>query len=262
MPTFPNARIARAALAAFCLSLLPSLALAQASDDEPAKTAPKKKAKKATKPAEEAKPAAAPQKAAPAAEKPAAAPPAPRREEVPPPPPRRAHRPVADPVHPLLVKLEAEGLLGLSIPFESGINTGFKLEAGAFYGIKELSPTMLLQIGGKVAFTYNGMPSPIDGSFWLFDIVPIARIRFNIADKLYAMADGGAGLGIAHSKVTIPFFGTQTSNDAAFLLKLGGGIGYDINEQISLVGEPALNIYIKSGSTTELSLMVGAAMKL
>jgi hypothetical protein len=164
-------------------------------------------------------------------------------------------------------KLDAEALLGLGIPFESGVNTGFKMEAGAFYGLQELSPTMLLQIGGKLAFEYNGLADAYafgssGGSFFFFDIVPTARLRFTINDKLYAVADGGAGLGIVHFSYDVPGFAKFSDTSGAFLLKLGGGIGYDVNEKFAVVGQPALNIYLKSGSVTVLSLMVGASMKL
>ncbi len=254
----------RATLVAVCLSLLPALALAQTDPSAPKAPAKKKAApKKATKPAATSEKAAQPA----AAEKPAAvqpAPesrpaPAPREEPAPPPRPRAAR---AAPQHPLLGKLEVEGSLGLAIPFESGMNTGFKLNAAGYFGFMPLGPTMLLQLGANLGFTYNGMPSPVDGSFIVVDLLPTARLRVTLNDKLWAMADGGAGLAIARSKVTIPFFGTQTSTDAAFLLKLGGGIGYDMNEQLSLVALPALNFYIKDGSTTEFTFLVGATMRL
>ena len=67
---------------------------------------------------------------------------------------------------------------------------------------------------------------------------------------------------VAHQLSVIRSMTTEIdahSTSGAFMLKLGGGIGYDLNEKISLVGQPALNIYLKSGSMTELSLMVGAS---
>lgn len=253
-------RCVRAALlAALCCSLLPVPAVAQTGDA----TAPPKAKKKAA-PKKATTPAATSEKAQPAAEAPAAAPapaPAPVIRDDPAPRPRAA-RVAAAPTHPLLHRVEVEGSLGLAIPFESGLNTGFKLNAAGYYGFMPLGPTMLLQLGANLGFTYNGMPSPVDGSFIVVDILPTARLRLTLDGKLWAAADGGLGLAIARSKVTVPFFGTQSSTDAAFLIKLGGGIGYDLNEQLSLVGLPALNFYIKDGSTTEFTLLVGATMKL
>jgi len=252
-------RCVRAAfLAALCCSLLPLPAAAQ-TDETTAPTKAKKKPapKKAPKPA-------ATEKAQPAAEAPAAAPaPAPVVRDDPPPRPRASRAaPPPSPAEQMVGKLEVEGSLGLAIPFESGINTGFKLNAGGYYGFLPIGPTMLLQLGANLGFTYNGFPSPADGSFIVFDILPTARLRLTLNDKLWAAADGGLGLAIARSSFTVPFLGTRSSTDAAFLIKLGGGIGYDLNEKISVVGLPALNFYLKDGSTTEFTLLVGATMKL
>lgn len=260
-------RYARAALVALCCSLLPALAVAQTSSGTKATT--KKKTQK--KPAQ-----AAP---APAAERPAPAPvkerteseerpvyaPAPR-EEAPERPARRSAR-AAEPTDDLVGKLEVEGSLGLAIPFETGMNTGFKLNAGGYYGLMQLTPTILLQVGGNFGITRNGYDVPsipgvsTSGSTWLFDFLPTARLRFAINEKLHAMADGGLGLGIAYTS----FSGggiSQSDTSAAFLLKLGGGVGYDMNEKLSLVALPAFNIYVKDGSVTEFTLLVGATMKL
>jgi hypothetical protein len=257
----PNG-IVRVALAALCLSLVPAAASAQTSEpaQEPApKPKPKKKAtrKPAAKPAakEAAKPAPAP---APAAAEPVRPAPAPRAAEAPAPRAHVAPRPPPDPAAALVHRLEVGGAVGLAIPFESGINTGFKLNAAGFYGFQQVAPNMLLQLGGNLGWTYHGAPAPVDGSFMFFDFLPTARLRMTLNDKLFAYGDGGLGLAVARASVTIPFFGTRSSTDAALLIKLGGGVGYDLNPQLSLVGEPALCIYVKDGSTTELTLMVGA----
>ncbi|MBI5070816.1 MAG: hypothetical protein HZB56_21550 [Deltaproteobacteria bacterium] len=264
LPPMLQGFVRAATLAALCCSLLPAPTLAQSSDAPPPKKKTQKKSttKPATKPA--TKPVEAP------AEKPAAAPapaPAPAPREDPPPPPRpRAARaaPVVTPAEAGVGKLEIEGSLGLAIPFKDGFNTGFKLNAAGFYGLMPLGPTMLLQVGGNLGFTYHGVPSPLDGSIIWIDILPTARLRFTINDKLYAMADGGLGLAIGRSSISVPggFIPDQTSTDVGLLIKLGAGIGYDLNEKLSLVALPAINIYIKDGSMTNLTLMVGASMKL
>jgi hypothetical protein len=97
----------------------------------------------------------------------------------------------------------------------------------------------------------------VDGSFSFFDILPTARARMSLDQRLFANGDLGMGIGLARASINVPGFGTQTSSDTAFLLKLGGGVGWDLNPQLSLVGEPALCIYMKNGSTTELTLMFG-----
>ena len=56
----------------------------------------------------------------------------------------------------LVGRLEYAGGLGLAVPFESGVNAGFKLAGGAFYGLQTLKPGLVLQVGGTIAWTYNG----------------------------------------------------------------------------------------------------------
>jgi Outer membrane protein beta-barrel domain len=169
----------------------------------------------------------------------------------------------------LVGRLEYAGGLGLAIPFESGVNAGFKVAGGAFYGLQTLKPGLVLQVGGTVGWTYNGYPSPIDGSLNTFEVLPTARLRLAVQPRLFVYGDGGLGLAFVHSRSTMPGFpaippfpaipSTTVSNtDAALLLKLGGGIGYDIQPNLSLTFEPAFNIYMKSGSMTQFTMLVGA----
>jgi opacity protein-like surface antigen len=170
---------------------------------------------------------------------------------------RHSPRPAEDPAAALIGRLELGGSLGLAIPFESGIDTGFKLNGAAFYGVMPLAPRVILQLGGNLAWTYHSASSPVDGSFTFWDILPTARARMSLDQRLFAYGDLGLGIGLARASINVPGFGTQTASDTAFLLKLGGGVGWDLNPQLSLVGEPALCIYMKDGSTTELTLMFG-----
>jgi opacity protein-like surface antigen len=163
----------------------------------------------------------------------------------------------------LIGRFEYEGGLGLAIPFESGVNAGFKLAAGAFYGLQTLKPGLVLQVGGSVGWTYNGFASPLDGSINTIELLPTARLRMAVQPKLFVYGDGGLGLAFVHEKVTIPgFFGfpgaSSSATDAALLIKLGAGIGYELQPNLSLVFEPAFNIYVKSGSLTQFTMMVGA----
>jgi opacity protein-like surface antigen len=170
----------------------------------------------------------------------------------------------------LIGQLEYEGSLGLAVPFESGVDAGFKLSAGGFYGLQTLKPGLVLQIGGSIGWTYNGYASPLDGSLNTIDLIPTARLRYAVDRKLFVYGDGGLGLGFVHASVTVPglppippFFPgspptTATSTDVALLIKLGGGIGYEIQPRLALVFEPAFNIYLKSGSITQFTMMAGA----
>jgi hypothetical protein len=175
--------------------------------------------------------------------------------------PARAMAPSADAA--LIGRFEFEGGLGLAIPFESGMNTGFKLGAGAFYGLQTLGHGLVLQVGGTVGWTYNGYPSPLDGSINTIDFLPTARLRYAIDPKLFVYGDGGLGLAVIHSSFTfptLPGFPTisGSSTDAALLIKLGGGIGYQLQPRLSLVFEPAFNIYARSGGFTQFTMMAAA----
>jgi opacity protein-like surface antigen len=170
----------------------------------------------------------------------------------------------------LIGRLEYSGGLGLAIPFESGVNAGFKVAGGAFYGLQALKPGLVLQVGGTVGWTYNGYPSPIDGSLNTIDLLPTARLRLAVQPRLFVYGDGGLGLAIVHARITRPgipplppFYPgtpstTESDTTAALLIKLGGGIGYDIQPNLSLTFEPAFNIYVKSGSITQFTMLVGA----
>ncbi len=163
----------------------------------------------------------------------------------------------------LVGKLEYAGGLGLAVPFESGVNAGFKLAGGAFYGLQTLKPGLVLQVGGTVGWTYNGYASPIDGSLNSIDLLPTARLRLAVQPRLFVYGDGGLGLAFVHYKATISLYPggpsfSSSGTDTALLVKLGGGVGYDIQPNLSLTFEPAFNIYLKSGSMTQFTMLVGA----
>ena len=159
--------------------------------------------------------------------------------------------------NPLIGHWELEGALGLAVPFESGVNTGFKLAGSGFYGLQTLSPGVLLQVGGTVGWTYNGYGGGLDGSVNTVDLLPTARIRMAVNPKLFVYGDGGLGIGIVHAKATFPGFGSTSTTDASLLIKLGGGVGFDLKPNLTLGVEPALNFYVKSGSITQFTLMAG-----
>jgi len=163
----------------------------------------------------------------------------------------------------LVGRLELDGALGLAVPFESGLNAGFKLRGGVLMGMQTLTPGVILQVGGQVGWTYEGYSSPLSGSINSIDLLPLARVRIGLAPQLFGYGDAGLGLGIVHSSVTTPapfpgFPSVKASKtDAALLIKLGGGLGYDLRSDISLVLEPAFHIYVKDGSITQFTLLAG-----
>lgn len=155
----------------------------------------------------------------------------------------------------LLDRWEVGGGLGLAIPFESGIDTGFKLGADAFYGLASLSPSATLQLGGKFAWTYNSFSSA-SGSLHSIDLLPAARVRATVTPQVFAFGDVGLGLAVVRGSVS-----SASSTDAALLLQLGGGLGYYLNPQLALTFEPAFSIYAKNSSVTQFTLMVGFLLR-
>lgn len=169
---------------------------------------------------------------------------------------------VRDPSAALLGRWELEGALGFAIPFENDLDTGFKLGATGLYGQTSLGSGTLLQLGGTLAWTYNGRGSGVDGSINAIDLLPLARVRFTLNPQLFAYADGGLGLAIVHGSLTLPAQApapstTTSSTDAALLVKLGGGLGFELQPNLALSLEPAFHFYAKSGSVTQFTLLAG-----
>jgi hypothetical protein len=135
--------------------------------------------------------------------------------------------------------------VGPAIPFESGIDTGVKLNFDAFYGLQQLSPAVTLQLGGNFAWTHNGAAGT---SVDAFDFLPQLRLHAAVAPEVFAYADVGMGLAAVHG---------GGSGDVALLLKLGGGLGYLVSPRLALTFEPAFNIYARSGSLTEFTMLFG-----
>ncbi len=152
--------------------------------------------------------------------------------------------------------LEIGGELGLTIPFDSGPGVGFKLAPEGFYFLPEFSPGLSLGVGGQLAFDLH--PFPDAGTFWMMDIVPMGRLRYAINPKMAVYGELGMGIGVLHfSGVSTPFGTFGGGTDSSFLMKLGGGLQFKVNEKMSFTAGPCFNFYIKSGGTTVLSLMGG-----
>jgi hypothetical protein len=160
---------------------------------------------------------------------------------------------------PIVGSLELGAGIGLGIPFESGIGAGFKLNFDGFYGVTQLAPGVVLQAGGNIGWTHNG--GDFDASYNFFDFLPTARFRFAAGPQLFFYGD--AGLGLAIVSVSVTSFGFSTSDSsAAFLVKLGGGLGYSVTPELSLTFEPAFNFYVKDGSITQFTMLAGVLYRL
>ncbi len=151
--------------------------------------------------------------------------------------------------------LEIGGELGLAIPFDSGPGVGIKLAPEGFYFLPDFSPGLGLGLGGQLAFSLHPFN---DITFWFMDIVPMGRLRYNVNPKMAVYGELGMGIGVVHSGgVSTPFGTLGGGTETSFLMKLGGGLQFKVNEKMSFTAGPAFNFYIKSGGTTVLSLMGG-----
>lgn len=156
-------------------------------------------------------------------------------------------------------QLEIGGEVGLTIPFDSGFGVGFKLAPEGFFFLPQFSPGLSLGVGGQLAFDLH--PFPDAGTFWFLDIVPMGRLRYALNPKTAIYGDLGMGLAMLHYSVSVgPFSASDTT--AAFMLKLGGGAEFKMNDKMSITAGPAFNFYLKSGGTTTLSLMGGLLYKI
>jgi hypothetical protein len=157
---------------------------------------------------------------------------------------------------PLVGSLELGAGIGLGVPFQSGVGAGFKLNFDGFYGVTQLAPGVVLQAGGNLGWTHNG--GDFDTSFNFLDFLPTARFRFAAGPQLFFYGDLGLGLAI----VTASAPGFASDSSAAFLIKLGGGLGYSVTPEVSLTFEPAFNFYVKSDGFTQFTMLAGVLYRL
>jgi len=119
-----------------------------------------------------------------------------------------------------------------------------------------LGSGMLLELGGTLAWTYNSLSRTASGSVNSFDLLPLARLRFTLNPQIFVLADGGLGLAVVRASSTAGGV-TRSHTDAALLVKLGSGLGFDLQPNLALTIEPALHFYAKGGSITQLTVLVG-----
>lgn len=141
------------------------------------------------------------------------------------------------------------GALGLGLGSDW---TAFRIEARPQYTLLQLSPNFYLDIAGHLGFDIGNHGSK------LFEIVPAARFRYLLNDKIAFYGDGGAGIAFYSMSE-----GGFSSSATWGVIRFAGGIQYKVAPTIYLVGEPmGLNIYFGDGSTFVYSLAVGALFRL
>jgi hypothetical protein len=148
---------------------------------------------------------------------------------------------------PAARSLAIGGLAGFGV----GDFTTFKLHGEGQYTLLPLAPKMSLAIAGHVGLD-------LKDSYLGLEFVPKGRVLYTLDDKLAFYGDVGFGLAIIHVSA-----GNLSETDLAGLLRFAGGAEFKLTEGIYLVGEPVgLNLYFKSGSAFQYSILVGALFKL
>jgi opacity protein-like surface antigen len=149
------------------------------------------------------------------------------------------------------------GNLGLDLA-GNGYGAGFRLSGNGYYTVTELAPKLLLDIGGDLGFIYNGCSTNgVSCSLKTFEIVPTARLRYQILPQLSLYADAGLGLAIASASVTIANVSSSASATGG-VFRLTGGVLYQIGQRLYLVGEPlGMNFYFYDGSSFHFSILGG-----
>jgi len=150
---------------------------------------------------------------------------------------------------------------GLATPLESGIDTGPKAAVEGLYGLRSLTPSTVLQLGGSLAWSYNAGTQ--GSSLHTFELVPVARVRAQVAPAFLLLGEFGVGLAVLRARELVeqgagqPLV-AQTNTETSAVIKLGGGLGYDLGRQWSLTLSPAFCIYARSSSVTQFTLLLGA----
>jgi len=229
-----------------CLAVLLVLALAPAT----ASAAAKSKKKRASTPAAKSTPA--PETApAPALE------PAPAPE----PAPARSTHAMSSPAPKVFSNspalgagigaLDFAGLLALDIPTESAASIGPRITGELMYNVMDLAPQLRLAVGARGSFAYHSFDP--NGSFWLLEGVPDAKIKFALNDMFAVYGDLGMGLSFQHLSVDVGAF-SASDNTLSFTVQFGAGAAYAITPNLNLLGEVRFNLYTRSGGTHTIAV--------
>ena len=136
---------------------------------------------------------------------------------------------------------------GPTIGFQTGNGvTQFRLTGEAQYGLLTLAPQWELDLAGHFGVLFGDNLTTIE-------IVPEARFRYFLDNKLSLYGDGG--FGIAFASVSV---GPVSASQTWGVLRFAGGVQYKITPQVILMGEPVgLNIYFGTGSGFQYGLAAG-----
>jgi hypothetical protein len=123
--------------------------------------------------------------------------------------------------------------------------TSFKLRFDGTMALARLAPQVRLDGVLSIGFSFSQL--------FRFDLAPAARFVFDVARDVAAYADFGLGFSIRSA-------GGATYGSG--LIKLMGGIWYDIGPHWRVIAEPlGLNFYYAGGDGFVYTLLFGAAYR-
>ena len=132
--------------------------------------------------------------------------------------------------------------LSLELP-PAGLNAGPRFTGELMYGYMDLSPQARLSLGGRGAFSYHS--DDFNGSLWIVEAVPDAKVTLALAPSLSVYGDLGIGLAV---------LATSADSTLAATFQFGGGVSYAVSPTMNLLGELRFDIYTRSGSSTFISI--------
>ena len=147
--------------------------------------------------------------------------------------------------------LDFAGLLALDIPTESGGSIGPRITGEVMYGVMDLAPQLRLAVGARGSFAYHSFDP--NGSFWLLEGVPDAKIKFALNDMFAVYGDLGMGLSFQHMSVEVGAF-SASDDTLSFTVQFGAGASYAITPNLNLLGEVRFNLYTRSGGTHTIAV--------
>ena len=140
----------------------------------------------------------------------------------------------------------------LDIPTSEGLNVGPRIAGELMYGLGELSPKLHLDVGPRLAWTYNGGDG---GSLWTIDALATARLTYLVAPKLSLYGQAGLGLGYYHVSIDdVPFGFDDSDSGVMFDILFAPGVIYAISPSMNLIGEVGIWINAKSGVGTHIAI--------
>lgn len=144
-----------------------------------------------------------------------------------------------------------------------GVLGGFEFESDTGFGLRgdmEIMPLTTfgggtLKLLGSVGWTYY---SPSHSSVNVLRFIPGVRYLHPLQDKLGVYGDGGLGLYYAHQSID-SFYGGGSDNEVSLLIRLAGGLYYEVSPSMRVVGEIGVMPHFGDLDITPFTLLGGVS---